>query len=64
MNLQLPPANPVDIFEPLMSDELIPHRQRHSQTRIRLKQAYPISLMLIHHTDMIFDKFNLYHIRS
>lgn len=53
LHIESPPINPFDILEPLITNELIPHGQRHTSSRVGLKYAKTVLFVLEDHTNMI-----------
>jgi hypothetical protein len=53
LHIQSSPINTLDILEPFISDQLIPHGERNTSSRVRLKDAKSILLVSEDHPNMI-----------
>jgi hypothetical protein len=53
LHVESSPINTLDILEPFISYQLIPHGKRYSSSRIGLKDAKPIFLISKNYSNMV-----------
>jgi hypothetical protein len=53
LHVKPPPINPFDVLEPLVTNELVPHGQGDSRSRVGLENAKTVLFVLVNHTDVV-----------